>query len=164
MTTKIFNYNLADWKITEEELFKIARQNMERQFPVCVHTLKNVLLEGILEHGEEIDEEDVFLIKEMAKDAPALYVMTNRSQTFGASCMLYDSALEDFAKSQGCNVVILPSSIHEVLLLKHEKGMDFKDMREMVMEINRNEVPEEDVLSDSEYLYDWKKKEIQRVE
>ena len=63
MTTKIFNYNLADWKITEEELFKIARQNMERQFPVCVHTLKNVLLEGILEHGEEIDEEDVFLIK-----------------------------------------------------------------------------------------------------
>ena len=63
MTTKIFNYNLADWKITEEELFKIARQNMERQFPVCVHTLKNVRLEGILEHGEEIDEEDVFLIK-----------------------------------------------------------------------------------------------------
>lgn len=42
--------------------------------------------------------------------------------------------------------------------------MDFKDMREMVMEINRNEVPEEDVLSDSVYLYDWKKKEIQRVE
>ena len=61
-------------------------------------------------------------------------------------------------------MVILPSSIHEVLLLKHEKGMDFKDMRETVMEINRNEVPEEDVLSDSVYLYDWKKKEIQRVE
>ena len=36
MTTKIFNYNLADWKITEEELFKIARQNMERQFPVYI--------------------------------------------------------------------------------------------------------------------------------
>lgn len=102
---------------------------------MCAY-IEDVLLEGILEHGEEIDEEDVFLIKEMAKDAPALYVMTNRSQTFGASCMLYDSALEDFAKSQGCNVVILPSSIHEVLLLKHEKGMDFKDMREMVMEVN----------------------------
>ena len=130
---------------------------------MCAY-IEECSFEGILEHGEEIDEEDVFLIKEMAKDAPALYVMTNRSQTFGASCMLYDSALEDFAKSQGCNVVILPSSIHEVLLLKHEKGMDFKDMREMVMEINRNEVPEEDVLSDSVYLYDWKKKEIQRVE
>ncbi len=41
---------------------------MERQFPVCVHTLKNVLLRKVfLEHGEEIDEEDVFLIREMAK-------------------------------------------------------------------------------------------------
>lgn len=160
MTTKIFNYNLADWKITKEELFEIARQNMERQFPVCVHTLKNILMAGILEHGEEMDEEDIFLFEEMAKDAPALYVMTNRSQTFGASCMLYDSALEDFAESQRSNLVILPSSIHEVLLLKQEKGMDFESMREMVMAINRHEVSKEDVLSDSVYLYDWKKKEL----
>lgn len=164
MTTKIFNYNLATGRLQKRNYLKLPDRIWRDSFQVCVHTLKKVLLEGILEHGEEIDEEDVFLIKEMAKDAPALYVMTNRSQTFRASCMLYDSALEDFAKSQGCNVVILPSSIHEVLLLKHEKGMDFKDMREMVMEINRNEVPEEDVLSDSVYLYDWKKKEIQRVE
>lgn len=53
MTTKILNPNLADWKITKEELFEIARQNMEREFPVCVDTLKDVLLSGILEHGEE---------------------------------------------------------------------------------------------------------------
>ncbi len=160
MTTKIFNYNLADWKITKEELFEIARQNMEREFPVCVDTLKDVLLSGILEHGEEMNEEDVSLLKEMAKEAPALYVMTNRNQTFGASCMLYDSALEDFAESQESNLVILPSSIHEVLLLKQEKGMNFESMREMVMDINRHEVPKEDILSDSVYLYDWKKKEL----
>lgn len=107
-----------------------------------------------------MNEEDVSLLKKMAKEAPALYVMTNRSQTFGASCMLYDSTLEDFAESQESNLVILPSSIHEVLLLKQEKGMNFESMREMVMDINRHEVPKEDILSDSVYLYDWKKKEL----
>lgn len=60
-------------------------------------------------------------------------------------------------------MVILPSSIHEVILVRKEMMMDYHAITEMVKEINQNEVPKEDVLSDSIYLYCRKEDSFCRV-
>ena len=53
----------------------------------------------------------------------------------------------------GKDLVILPSSIHEVLLIPYEEALSFEELSSMVSHINRSEVPVEDRLSDQVYLY-----------
>ena len=62
--------------------------------------------------------------------------------------------LKEFADSQGSDLVILPSSIHEVLLVPYKERLDFEYLRQMVRNINGLEVPPEDQLSDEVYLYE----------
>ena len=51
------------------------------------------------------------------------------------------------------NLIILPSSIHEVLLLPDDGDISYEEMSRLVTHINRSEVPEEDCLSNQVYLY-----------
>ena len=69
-----------------------------------------------------------------------------------------------FAEKKDCNLFILPSSVHEVLLLPDRGKEDSKMLMDMVRKINREEVSEEEILSDSVYYYDREKKEIRVLE
>ena len=54
----------------------------------------------------------------------------------------------------GGDFYLLPSSIHEVLVLRAEQNVDESALTEMVREVNRREVAEEERLSDYAYRYD----------
>lgn len=71
----------------------------------------------------------------------------------GASCILYEGVLEGFAKEKKADIIILPSSIHEVLLIIDRDDLDYVELQNMVKEINKAELPDEDVLSDRVYRY-----------
>ena len=80
---------------------------------------------------------------------------------YGASVMLFKDPLRDFANYMGHDLYILPSSIHEViLLLDDEYVQSSEELREMVRETNRMVVDQEEVLSDHIYNYDREKDEI----
>ena len=51
------------------------------------------------------------------------------------------------------DLIILPSSIHEVLLLPDDGDISYAEMSRLVTHINRSEVPKEDRLSNQVYLY-----------
>lgn len=87
------------------------------------------------------------------ENSPALHVLTNRCGIYGASCMLYRDIIKDFADQEEADVIILPSSIHEVLLFPDHLMFDHAFLCRTVQEINREEVPEEDVLSDRIYIF-----------
>ena len=59
--------------------------------------------------------------------------------------------LEDIGRKHGTDtLIILPSSIHEVLVVPYKEGMDMNDMRAMVSEVNATEVlPEDQLISDA---------------
>lgn len=82
-----------------------------------------------------------------------MYVLTNQRGIYGAAAMLYPELLKDFAERQKTDLVILPSSVHEVLLVPVRGSLDFAWFRCMVRSINRSEVPPEDWLSDQVYVY-----------
>ena len=65
--------------------------------------------------------------------------------------------LKDFAELIKEDVIILPFSIHEVLLIPNSKIHDIEEMKAMVEHINRTEVSKTDVLSDNVYLYSRQK-------
>ena len=68
--------------------------------------------------------------------------------------MLYDGLLRDFARKTGRNFYIIPSSIHEVILIPDTLDMDIRYMKAMVKEVNGTEVALDEVLSDNVYRYD----------
>jgi hypothetical protein len=61
--------------------------------------------------------------------------------------------LKNFAENIDRNLFILPSSVHEVILLPDDAGTEKEALLDMVMEINRTQVAESEVLADSIYYY-----------
>ncbi|WP_318063292.1 DUF5688 family protein [Clostridium boliviensis] len=81
----------------------------------------------------------------MGEGRVPLYVLSNSRQVNGGSCILYDNCLKRFASEQGTDIIILPSSVHEMLLIPVKKAVSYEELSAMVTEINQSEVSEEDI-------------------
>ena len=106
-----------------------------------------------LQRLEETKEQD-------ASNQNAMYILSNVKGINGASCMMYPDVIRNFCRILKCNVYVLPSSIHEVILLPAASFYEKEQLEEMVYEINQSEVPYEEVLSDHVYYYSLEKKQL----
>ena len=111
---------------------------------------------------KELLEEMTGVELEKQYDVP-MYVLTNKEKIFGASVLLYSEKLQELAEKTGKNLLILPSSVHEVLLMPDEEDREYGFYRQMVEEVNTTQVDPEEVLSYSLYCYDRQKKEIKEI-
>lgn len=132
--------------VTEEELFKGALNNITDDI-VAHRSLSSVLtsfgyhIEGV-ENPEEIFE--------------PMTVLTNRNHQFGASVIIKEEVIKKAMERMHTDeLVILPSSIHEVLVI-NAKGVeaDIASFREMVKAVNDTEVAAGEILSYNVYKYD----------
>lgn len=81
-----------------------------------------------------------------------MYVATTTAMLHGASVMLLDDVLTEFCFLHHLkSVYIIPSSLHEVLLIPADQDMDI--INNMIQEVNLSEVDETDRLSDHVYLF-----------
>ncbi|EET62324.1 hypothetical protein BRYFOR_05357 [Marvinbryantia formatexigens DSM 14469] len=144
-TILVHGSHCRNWGITEEELFACARENTLHIQPEEFLSMRSVLekFQGI----REVKTEDG------AETSLPMYVLTNKSNYFGAASLLFDSVLQDIAAKLEGDFWVLPSSIHECIIVPSEFTMSKEELQEMVREINRSEVAQEDFLSDEIYLY-----------
>lgn len=149
-TIMIHNAHMKIWKVNAKELYDQAMLNTPRLQGYVIQDMKTVLTEmmALDDNSGEIEEN-------LQGDVP-MYVLSNRTRINGAACILYPDILMDFAKAIGTDIYVLPSSVHEVILLPTEGTQDYRQLKEMVKEINESQVQEEEVLSDSVYYYDKK--------
>lgn len=163
ITALIHNEHMETWGITSKELQVQAEKNTPKILPASMRPIEHVICEGFGENSEYKEETDR-ICEEMMEGADnvahRLYVLTNQNGTNGASCILYEGVLEAFAKEQEADVIILPSSIHEVILLADRGGFEMEELKEMVGIINETSVPKEDVLSDCVYMYECGEKKL----
>ncbi len=89
-----------------------------------------------------------------------MFVVSNVKGINGASCLIYPDVIKNLAEQLDADLYILPSSIHEIIVVKNNQKMDKNTFREMVTDINRTQVPEEDILSDNVYFYSRKRNAI----
>ena len=96
-------------------------------------------------------------------EEPPIYVLTNSTGRYGAAAMLYTGKIRELADSTGSDLVILPSSLHEFLLVPdlEEKRQTY---RETVGGVNRTVLEPEEVLSDNIYLYSREKDAVELLE
>lgn len=126
--------------ITEEEAYEKAVQNLDKN--IHIHSMTQVIEE--LTEGTSVDEE-------LLNSPCNMLVCTNEINTQGASVMLCPSFIERVGKIIGAKVAILPSSIHECIVVPYESKNDFDMFCLMVNEINQTEVEPVEVLTGSVY-------------
>ncbi|MBR3833876.1 MAG: hypothetical protein IKJ73_06135 [Lachnospiraceae bacterium] len=136
----ISNSDIKKWNVSKEELYQIAKENTRRLFPETIRAI-----DEILPDMEEICPD--------LDDRNKLYVLSNESGVNGATCVLYDDVIKNFANSMGCSLFIMPSSIHEMILICCEE-VEKERLKKLVKEVNKFIVSEIDYLSDSVYFYD----------
>ena len=155
-TVRITTEHLNNWEVSIQELWELASENTKRLFPAVIRPMEDIVFD-LMSQNRVGGEED--LEEFMPTHSSNMFVLTNLNGINGASCLLYKGVLEEFAAKLGCDFYILPSSIHEVILVPQVKNetMDFMNakgrLEEMVKEINETQVAVEEVLSDSVYEY-----------
>lgn len=154
----IHNNLMEAWGISDKKmLLNLAMSNTQRRFTGHVYNMMSVL-ESMMGRDAELDSEvrDCFYEMESVyeDDICPMYVATNSKKLNGACVMLYDGLLRSFARKVGKSFYIIPSSIHEVILIPDTLDMDIRYMKAMVKEVNGTEVAPEEILSDNVYRYD----------
>ena len=151
-TILIYNNHLENWKITAEELDAIAMENTPKLLSADLRSITDVLNEMLKARGI-----DTGFLEADPSDNGSMYVLSNESKVFGAATILYSEVLKEYADKIGSDLFILPSSIHEVIIIPKEEGMEWEKLQEMVVEVNSTQVEDVEVLSDSVYYYSREK-------
>lgn len=77
----------------------------------------------------------------------------------GAICLLYDGILDQIWKFLKEDYYIIPSSIHETLIVRASEA-DVDKLNEIIQEVNHSAVSPEEVLSDHAYFYARKRQKL----
>ena len=144
-TILIHHHHLAFWHITKDDLYALAMENTPK---LLAYDLKNMteVLNGLIqtEFTESLDA---------APNSFPMYVLSNRSKLNGSGCILYKNLLQSFATKLNSDLYILPSSIHEVLIIPAKKADSAEELSDMVKEVNATQLANEEILSDHVYYY-----------
>lgn len=130
---------LRHWGITEAELVKTAFKNL-KQTEYTIRGLEEIIME-------------MLGLAEEKKTEGGQYVMTNTERFYGASGMLRTDLLQQFAEENACDFYILPSSLHELILVPDRQELNEDQLRGMVREVNQEQVEMGERLSDEIYYF-----------
>lgn len=125
------------------KLYAVAHKNTCRFFPARMEPMASLL-------RDFPPEQD---IADEAESLP-LFVASNHTRMHGASVILYNGLLKASADMFKDNLILLPSSIHEMLFLPASTCDRHEYLKEMVSHVNRTELDVDDILSDNVYYYE----------
>lgn len=140
------------WGVCEEDLYAQAMENVQKEGYrlQSMESLMNEILQGEKKEEETLPES-------------FMYVLTNPCKYFGAAGMLICDKVFEKCFGQK-NFYILPSSVHELLLIPDVGKFTKEELNSMVKQVNREQVQPEEVLSDHAYYYDWKTQQMECCE
>lgn len=145
-TVLVTNDLMEQFGITHEQLHEDAMVNAPGIRPAQIRgmteTMNDLMGPGMVPEIDPADE--------------MMFVAGVPSQINGAGVIAYPNFFEDAAEKLGGDYFVLPSSIHEVLLVKDTGEMNARDLEAMVREVNATEVAPDERLTDHVYHYDSK--------
>lgn len=169
-TILIHNSHLKEWKVGIQLLYENAKTNMVRLLPEEMLPIGELLREFFeKEPPQKENTEEQRLLKEIkeelaseTKENPriSIYVLSNRNRVFGAAALLYSEAMKRLADKLGKNLIILPSSVHEVLLVPDDGRNGREFFAGMVKDVNDTQVEPEERLSYNVYYYNRESERI----
>lgn len=154
-TIQVTKELMATWGREMETVYQDALANTERENPAQLTTLSAMMGElfelPIFQNGVKWEKPETCKMEPYEQ-----YVLTNPDKMFRAATLLYPEVLQQLSDNMQSNLFILPSSIHELILMRDTGELNATELQAMVMGVNQEAVPMEDRLSDEIYYYDGK--------
>lgn len=139
----VHHSHVGMWELEEADLMREAEKNTREAMGFEITSLKELVEELYSDEYESREEEEEI----------EMYVLSNKYKLNGAVCMAYEDVLAAFSEHVESDLYILPSSVHEVLLVPAYCTHGLEQLSEMVREVNTAQIDREDILSDHAYLY-----------
>lgn len=149
----IYNNHLEHWGVDEECLYRLAKKNTPRLYPAEIKPMNQVVSDMILREDRNMDVETLVAQVDIMNERFPMYVLTNVYRSYGASCMLYDGLMEKFTEHIETDIYVVPSSVHELILIPIDGEISKTGIDEMIRSINNTELSREEILSDHSYIY-----------
>ena len=149
-TILVYNQHLELWNVTAADLYETALSNSPRVLESRLDNLHDVFA--------YITDESLPFLEELN-----ISILTNHLKIHGATCILYPNILEEIATLYEDDVIIIPSSIHEVLVFPKENlpnGYTLENLNAMIQDVNETQLTDDEILSDHIYWYHRDTKEI----
>ena len=156
MSTAVTNALADTYGLDADGLHEIAMKNMPENNKTTFRGMTEVLMEMM---GGEMPPG-----LEMPDGKEQMYVLSNETKMNGAVAMMDTQTMDQIAEKLEGDYYILPSSIHEVLVVPMDAGMDREMLENMVREVNQTQVAPADRLSDHVYAYDAEAHEVMRAD
>ncbi len=150
-TILINSRHLKLWHITAAELYHQTSRTTPELLP-CRFRSMSAVLSGMTDR-EEAENSG-------AADFCPMYILTNYRKLYGACCMLYPNLLEQISAKLNADLIILPSSIHELIIMPAHSRSQCEELCELVTEINLTELHAGEILSDHVYYYSSEEQEL----
>lgn len=169
MSAPITNKLMKGYGVDVEQLHKIAIENMDTLTPATfksmTDTLIDLMMPEMMESGMS-EEEAKKMISSMYYFRPEAmpYVLSNEDKLFGASVILNNKVMDTIKQKIGRDFYILPSSVHETLIVPKTEQTNLKELECIVMQVNITDAAPEEKLSDHVYVYNAKEHEILRAD
>jgi len=147
---------LNSYGISKEQLHQDAINNSEKMFAANIVSLNEMMKESMaldMRQSGMPEEQIEGMLNEIPLDNP-MTVVTNDVKVNGAAVIFYPEVMDQLAEKIGGDYFILPSSVHETLILPDNGEFTAEQLKAMVTEINATEVSPEDRLTDEVYHYD----------
>ncbi len=128
-------------------LYQLALANTEHLFPARLCSLSDTI-DAIQNHKSL---SPLSLDTPLPDITPTIYVLSNTDGINGAASILYPQLLSRLQEQLSSSFYLLPSSVHELLLLPANAPFSVEELNDMIREINLTQVPDEDILSDRAY-------------
>ncbi len=155
----IKNDLLKQYGITAEQLHEDAMNSSPRIMAPEVSSMGAIM--------EELVEKDLFMMspeeREMLQESirestqmPSFFVVTNQQRIDGAGALFYPEVMDNLGELLGQDYFILPSSIHEMLVLPDNGEVSADELRMMVTEVNETQVAPAERLTNDVYHFDTK--------
>ncbi|WP_168171599.1 DUF5688 family protein [Oribacterium sp. C9] len=93
-----------------------------------------------------------------------MFILTNAMYNNGAAVIAYPGFLEEMAERLKDNLIIIPSSIHEVIVLRESEINDDVPIGEHIRDVNKSCMEQSEILSDHAYRYDAALKKLEALE
>ena len=135
-SVRITNSLLDSQHLEPEEVLLAAKENVKSQ-------------------GFEVTPMEELLGIPIPDEAVRMVVISNESRHCGAVAMTDEDTMNEVCERLGTDsIVIIPSSVHEVIAVPYDESSDLESLRAMIQEVNSTELHEEERLSDQPYVYD----------
>lgn len=159
---RIMNSLMKEWNKSVEDIHDIALANTIKNYPVEFTSITEVIM-GMMKDeilGDFLSEvggdEAEFMKKELISSKTgedAMYVLTNSSKLNGATVILYPDVLKQIGEKLGKDYYILPSSLHELIVVPKSDFTKVSELEIMIKEVNSTQVLPDEVLADHPYEF-----------